>query len=244
MGPDLGAGGADRLVELVPCRLELCQACCGRIDHLSKVGQSLLELEDRGADRGAQLVILRRDSRRELLGLDGLAEPLLGFAVVAASLVREVCPFSEAAGQLTELGLMPVQPRHQRCELLWTSGQSDGASWQRMRCGELLRGNARRDQPVASRWCGTSDTRSDRADTTITNPLASPGTADGPGRRHDPPRRRPDGPAAREGSPLNVGQVHIHTANIGAGHWMRLDLVAAGYAVVRSHSLGMWTRDA
>jgi hypothetical protein len=50
--------------------------------------------------------------------------------------------------------------------------------------------------------------------------------------------------AAREGSPLNVGQVHIHTANIGAGHWMRLELVAAGYPVVRSHSLGMWTRDA
>lgn len=49
---------------------------------------------------------------------------------------------------------------------------------------------------------------------------------------------------AREGSPLNVGQVHIHTANIGAGHWMRLELVAAGYAVVRSYALGMWTTDA
>jgi len=47
---------------------------------------------------------------------------------------------------------------------------------------------------------------------------------------------------ARTGSPLNVGQVHIHTANIGAGHWMRLELQGAGYGVVRSYSLGMWTR--
>jgi hypothetical protein len=37
---------------------------------------------------------------------------------------------------------------------------------------------------------------------------------------------------------------HIHTANVGAGHWMRLELAASGYAVVRSYSLGMWTRDA
>mgnify|MGYP001791550123 CR=1 FL=1 len=49
---------------------------------------------------------------------------------------------------------------------------------------------------------------------------------------------------ARKGSPLNVGVVHIHTANVGAGHWMRLELAAAGYAVVRSYSLGMWTIDA
>jgi hypothetical protein len=47
---------------------------------------------------------------------------------------------------------------------------------------------------------------------------------------------------ASTGSPLNVGQVHIHTANVGAGHQMGLDLRAAGYAVVRSYSLGMWTR--
>ena len=47
---------------------------------------------------------------------------------------------------------------------------------------------------------------------------------------------------ASTGAPLNVGQVHIHTANIGAGHQMWLDLRAAGYAVVRSYSLGMWTR--
>ena len=45
-------------------------------------------------------------------------------------------------------------------------------------------------------------------------------------------------------TPLNVGLVHIHTANVGAGHWMRLELATAGYAVVRSYSLGMWTRDA
>jgi|GEM_PF-2792844 len=37
---------------------------------------------------------------------------------------------------------------------------------------------------------------------------------------------------------------HIHTANVGAGYWMRRELAAAGYAVVRSYSLGMWTRDA
>jgi hypothetical protein len=49
---------------------------------------------------------------------------------------------------------------------------------------------------------------------------------------------------ARTGSPLNVGLVHIHTANVGAGHWMRLELAAAGYAVIRGYSLGMWTRDA
>ena len=48
---------------------------------------------------------------------------------------------------------------------------------------------------------------------------------------------------ARKGSP-NVELVHIHTANVGAGHWMRLELAAAGYAAVRSYSLGMRTRDA
>ena len=47
---------------------------------------------------------------------------------------------------------------------------------------------------------------------------------------------------ASAGSPLNVGQVHIHSANVGAGHWMGVELRAAGYAVVRSYSLGMWTR--
>jgi len=48
---------------------------------------------------------------------------------------------------------------------------------------------------------------------------------------------------AGTGSPLNVGLVHIHTANVGAGHWMRTELAAAGYPVVRSHSLGMWIRE-
>ena len=48
---------------------------------------------------------------------------------------------------------------------------------------------------------------------------------------------------ASTGSPLNVGQVHIHTANVGAGYQIGLDLREAGYAVVRSYSLGMWTRD-
>lgn len=49
---------------------------------------------------------------------------------------------------------------------------------------------------------------------------------------------------ARKGSPLNVGLVHIHSANVGGGHWMRLELEGAGYAVVPSYSLSMWTREA
>jgi hypothetical protein len=36
----------------------------------------------------------------------------------------------------------------------------------------------------------------------------------------------------------------IHTANVGTGHWMRLELAAVGYVVVRSYSRGMWTLDA
>lgn len=47
---------------------------------------------------------------------------------------------------------------------------------------------------------------------------------------------------ARTGSPLDVGQIHIHTANIGAGLRMGLALRAAGYRVVRSYALTMWTR--
>jgi hypothetical protein len=47
---------------------------------------------------------------------------------------------------------------------------------------------------------------------------------------------------ARAGSPLKVGLVHVHTANVGAGRWMDLELRGAGYRVVRSYSLGMWTR--
>ena len=47
---------------------------------------------------------------------------------------------------------------------------------------------------------------------------------------------------ARTGSPQNVGQIHIQTANIGAGYRMGLMLRAAGYPVVRSHALTMWTR--
>jgi hypothetical protein len=47
---------------------------------------------------------------------------------------------------------------------------------------------------------------------------------------------------ARTGSPLKVGLVHVHTANVGAGQWMGTELQGAGYAVVRSFSLGMWTR--
>jgi hypothetical protein len=47
---------------------------------------------------------------------------------------------------------------------------------------------------------------------------------------------------ARKGSPVNVGQIHIHTANIGAGLKMDLVLRAAGYPVVRSYAITMWTR--
>lgn len=47
---------------------------------------------------------------------------------------------------------------------------------------------------------------------------------------------------ARIGSPLNVGQIHIHTANITAGYRMIVALRAAGYPVVRSYALRMWTR--
>jgi hypothetical protein len=47
---------------------------------------------------------------------------------------------------------------------------------------------------------------------------------------------------ARTGTPLDVGQIHIHTANIGAGLKMDLVLRAAGYPVVRSYTLTMWTR--
>ena len=43
------------------------------------------------------------------------------------------------------------------------------------------------------------------------------------------------------GSPLNVGQIHIHSANVGGGHWMRLKLEAAHYPVTRNFALGMWT---
>jgi hypothetical protein len=39
-----------------------------------------------------------------------------------------------------------------------------------------------------------------------------------------------------------VGQIHIHSSNVGAGHWMRLQLEAAGYPVLRSFALGMWIR--
>jgi hypothetical protein len=47
---------------------------------------------------------------------------------------------------------------------------------------------------------------------------------------------------ASTGSPLNVGQIHIHSSNVGAGHWMRLELEAAGYPVTRNFSLNMWVR--
>jgi hypothetical protein len=47
---------------------------------------------------------------------------------------------------------------------------------------------------------------------------------------------------ARNGSPLNIGQIHIHTANVGAGLKMDALLRAAGYPVVRSYAITIWTR--
>jgi hypothetical protein len=47
---------------------------------------------------------------------------------------------------------------------------------------------------------------------------------------------------AKTGSPLNVGQIHIHSSNVGGGHWMTVELRAAGYPVVRSYALNMWIR--
>jgi hypothetical protein len=47
---------------------------------------------------------------------------------------------------------------------------------------------------------------------------------------------------AKAGSPLHVGQIHIHSSNVAAGHWMRLELEAADYRVTRNFSLSMWIR--
>lgn len=47
---------------------------------------------------------------------------------------------------------------------------------------------------------------------------------------------------ARTGAPVNVGQIHIHTINLLAGVGMALALRTAGYPVVRSYALTMWTR--
>jgi hypothetical protein len=46
---------------------------------------------------------------------------------------------------------------------------------------------------------------------------------------------------ASTGSPRRVGQIHIHSASVDGGHWMRLELKAAGYLVIRNFALGMWT---
>jgi hypothetical protein len=47
---------------------------------------------------------------------------------------------------------------------------------------------------------------------------------------------------ARGGAPLNVGQIHVHTARVAAGIRMCDDLREAGYAVVRDFALTMWIR--
>jgi hypothetical protein len=47
---------------------------------------------------------------------------------------------------------------------------------------------------------------------------------------------------AKTGSAQNMGQIHIHTTNLSAGHRMGVVLRAPGYPVVRSDALTMWTR--
>jgi hypothetical protein len=47
---------------------------------------------------------------------------------------------------------------------------------------------------------------------------------------------------AKAGVPLNVGQIHIHTFNLVPGVEMAVALRSAGYVVVRSFALTMWTR--
>ena len=42
-------------------------------------------------------------------------------------------------------------------------------------------------------------------------------------------------------APLHVGQIHIHSANVSGGHWIRLELEAADYHVTRNFALGIWT---
>jgi len=48
---------------------------------------------------------------------------------------------------------------------------------------------------------------------------------------------------ARAGSPLDVGQIHIHLSSVGGRHWMGEQLVKAGYPVIHSYALTIWTRE-
>jgi hypothetical protein len=47
---------------------------------------------------------------------------------------------------------------------------------------------------------------------------------------------------AQRGSPADVGQIHIHSSNVSGGYRMGVALRAAGYPVVHSYALAMWTR--
>ena len=127
---DLSAGGADRLVDAVDAQLQFRAACRGRGEDEPKVGKSLLELDDGGADCGAQLVVLGCDPFRELLDVGGLAEPLLGLLVVATSLVRKVCPGGEATGELGESYLVPVKSLGKGRQDLSASSESRERGWQ------------------------------------------------------------------------------------------------------------------
>ena len=61
---------------------------------------------------------------------------------------------------------------------------------------------------------------------------------------HHPPGHRPVGPAGSHGVTAERGTGPHSQRQRRAGHWMRLELEGAGYAVVSSYSLGMWTREA
>ena len=45
---------------------------------------------------------------------------------------------------------------------------------------------------------------------------------------------------ASTGNPVDIGQIHIHTACIREGHQMGLDLKKAGYTVAVSYAARMW----
>ena len=45
---------------------------------------------------------------------------------------------------------------------------------------------------------------------------------------------------ASTGNPVDIGQIHIHTACIREGHQMWLDLQRAGYTVAVTYAARMW----
>lgn len=45
---------------------------------------------------------------------------------------------------------------------------------------------------------------------------------------------------AAAGEPLPVGRIHVHSANVRAGHRVNAELLAAGYPSRRSFVAGLW----